>query len=249
MSKIFRYMWAFLGLGAALFGALFGCSGEPIKPFTDATFRLDSPTLSACKKLNKKESCTATLAGVIDQRGVSEPGEGVADCTQCVFNQKFTIIDGKGGRHIFYYKLPDNGVIPVNLEEGVRMTYIEADRIGQGYAMSLRDGKDNLIAAIASGPGGQMLIDQKLLGQVNVTTVRDKEAGQEQTECGTKVYRSLSLTVAGQSIQVVPGKTKELTGNPTYRLTNINRFSWQNSTCASRTTPYAFVLYRTASSN
>ncbi len=243
-----RLFWLVCCVGLSTIGLFMGCGSTPIKPLTDATFRLESQTLTACKKLAKKEACTSNLVGVIDQRGVSEPGETVADCTQCVFNQKFTLLDGKGARHIFYYKLPDSGVIPVTLAEKVRMTYIEADRIGGGYAMSLHDSKDKLIAAISSGPGGQLLIDQKLLAQINITTESTKIAGTEKTECGTKVYRALNLSIGEKSISVVPGTTKEITSIKTYRFTNVNRFNWQNSTCSDRTTPFAFILYRTASS-
>lgn len=229
-------------------GWVMGC-GTAIKPYTDPTFRLDSQALANCKKSQQAQLCTADIKGVVDARSVAEPGEGVADCSQCVFNQKFTVLDSGGLRHTFYYKLHDSGLLPVTPGQAVQLIYLEGDRVGKGFAMSLLDADGKLLAALASGPGGELLTTNSRLGQVQVTTNTNAIAGEEQTECGIKVYRALTLNFGGEAIEILPGETRELTSdNRTYRFSNVNRFNWRNSTCADRSTPYAFVVYRTASS-
>lgn len=235
----------FLG-GLLLLG---GC-GSKVQPLPDATFRLDSKELNDCKKSTLPQTCMAEIKGVIDERAITEPGETVADCKQCVFNQKISILDSNGTRHTFFYKLPTSQPIPVNLAEAAHLVYIEADRLGKGFAMSLRDDKGNLIAAMSSGAGGEFLAEQQRLGQLSLQTESEKNVGEEKTECGTKVYRPLRLQEGDIAITVVPGETQTLQGKSrSYLFTNINRFSWQNSTCTDRTTPFAYVVYRTASSN
>lgn len=226
-----------------------GC-GTKVQPLADATFRLDSKELNDCKKSAQPVLCTAEIKGVIDERAVTEPGDTVADCKQCVFNQKIVILDSNGTRHSFFYKLPTGQPIPVNLGEPAHIVYIEADRLGKGFAMSLRDDKGNLIAALSSGAGGEFLAEQQRLGQISIQTDPAKNAGEEKTECGTKIYRVLQVQDGDASVSAAPGETQTLQGKQrSYLFTNINRFNWQNSTCTDRTTPFAYVLYRTASSN
>lgn len=229
---------------------LVGCGGPTIQPLQDATFRLESPSLSECKKNAQAQTCSTNLLGVIDERAVTEPGETVADCQQCVFNQKISLLDNNGTRHTFYYKLPSGQPIPVKLGEPAQLFFIEANKIGKGYAMSLRDQNGDLIAALSSGQGGEFLALEKRLGQVTISTDGENVAGEEATECGTKVYRSLELKAGETSVKAAPGETKTLESTArSYLFTNINRFSWKNSTCADRTTPFAYIVYRTATSN
>ncbi|TNE51380.1 MAG: hypothetical protein EP343_04610 [Deltaproteobacteria bacterium] len=229
---------------------LTGCGGPTVQPLQDATFRLESVTLNDCKKSTQAQTCMTDIKGVIDERAVTEPGETVADCQQCVFNQKISLLDGGGTRHTFYYKLPNSQPIPVKLGEPAQLFFIDASRVGKGFAMSFRDQNGNLIAAMSSGQGGEFLDQEQRLGQVTITTDAENVAGEEATECGTKVYRNLQLKAGETSIQAAPGETKTLESTiRSYLFTNINRYSWKNSTCSDRSTPYAYIVYRTATSN
>lgn len=176
-----------------------------------------------------------------------------SNCTQCRFNQKFAILDGEGGLHFLYYSLPTDELIPLKAGETAHLIYIEGDRIDKGFAMTLRNEKSQLIAAFASGQGGQLLSDPNaiaFLGQIKISENNSSEAGRENTECGTKIYRSLIFKSDIDTISLNPGQSQQLTSsyNWTYRVTHVNRFNWQNLKCNDRSTPFAYFLFRNAAS-
>lgn len=227
-------------------GCLIGC--EPIKPLTEALFRLNTTdTAPNCDPTAGKPPCRWEIVGVVNDSAVTDSNDNpFQDCSGCVFQQKVAIIDGKGTIHYLYYKLPTQEVIPLSPGDEIKLTYIRGDHSQQGFAVSILNKNDALVAAIASGPGGELIKD--LLGEFSVVFDPQKEAGRETNDCGTKIFRELVFKTTADANTLPPGKTGTVkdSGGLTYRVGNINRYNWEGLRCENlRATPFSFFIFLT----
>lgn len=222
---------------------LWGCSSPKITPLSEPVFRLDSTQKAVDCEQNKTVACTWTLKGAIDQVAVVGEGDNpFQNCQNCTFNQKFSLTDQAGTRHFLYYRLPTEEAASITLGTNVEMFYVDAQNIGRGYALSVREQGGRLLFAVASGAGGHFLKANHL----SPLTLQDEsgvEVGREVSECGTRIFRPLRFQVGAQSARVSPGETKTLQDKDvSYRVANVNRFSREGSQgCANLTEPsFAF---------
>lgn len=227
---------------------LFACSGEKVTPLPEPLFRLSTTVQPKdCNPTVGNPPCRWEVVGLVYKAEVTESNDNpFQNCTNCVFSHKITVLDGDGAFHHLYYKLPNDGVIPVTINDGVKLTYIKGDHANKGFAVSLRNQNDVLIAAIASGPGGALL--DGLLGEFSVVVDLNQEAGREVSDCGTKIFRYMVFKTKAGSEQLAPGKTAKVSNSigSSFFVGNVNRYNWENSKCQNlRNTPHSFFIHLT----
>lgn len=236
-------LWKVLVVCLLWMGGLTGCSA-PIKPYTDAVFRLRTEMKPQGCTDPTKQLCRWKLIGKIAILGVVPAGDNpFSDCSNCAFNQKIAIEDNQGSLHYIYYGLPTEDNAALEVGTPVELLYIEGAVVGQGYALSLRHRDGSLLLAMSTGPGGTLLKAAEL-GNMKVTINENENIGQETNECGTKNYRLLQFSITGASVELAPGKSQILNGEKfSYKVANINRFNWSNSRCANLgATPFAYYI-------
>lgn len=250
VSAFFRRSRLLFGAGLCLFLGVLGpvaCSQPQIKPLNEAIFRLDTRQQpSDCDPVKGGAACRWEIEGRIVSFGITAPNENpFQNCSTCRFNQKFGIEDKNKTIHYVYYKLPTEEPITLTNNANVSLLYLDGSQIGQGYALRLNSNKETIFA-VASGAGGNLL-NGKVFAPVSVTVVEGEEAGREEAECGTKVFRYLRFSDSNSSGKLAPGQVQNLTRSQgaSYRIANINRFNWQNSKCTDLgATPFSFFFFQ-----
>lgn len=225
------------------------CNGSPvITPLPDPLFRLNTTTQAPnCDPKVGQPPCKWELTTTVVKVDVTDASDNpFQDCPNCIFSHKISMTDGNGTLHYLYYKLPNNAVIPLASGDNVKLTYIKGDHSNLGFAVSLINEKGGLIAAIASGPGGDLL--KGLLGEFSVVVDAQKEAGREQSTCGTKVFRYTVFKTQADSKELAPGQTAKVKNDTgaLFAVGNVNRYNWEASKCNQlRATPHSFFIHLT----
>lgn len=246
-KKIFsKGLW--LGM-CVLFGlGMSGCPA-PVEPLPEAQFRLATAQKAAgCSDATPNVPCRWDIEGAIDSLAIVKADETpIPSCTSCRFNQRVGIIDTTGARHDLYYRLPGDDNAPLTQATPIKMIYIEADKLGQGYAMLMLHKDGSLLFAVTSGAGGTLLKDERF-GQFQIKEDATKETGTQLDTCGTKVYRDLLFETATGSNRLSPGQVQEIADDQKkrYRAAVINRFNWRGSSCPAEQTPFAYYILRLA---
>ncbi|GEM_PF-1826860 len=232
--------------GCVILWCVWGC-GKPIVPLSEAIFRLVTAQKAAgCSDATPNVPCRWEIEGAIDSLAVVSPGEDpVSGCTACRFNQRIGIVDTTGARHDLYYRLPGDDNAPLTQATPIKLLYLEADKLGQGYAMLMTHKDGSLLFTVTSGAGGTLLKDERF-GQFQIKEDTTTEAGTQLDTCGTKVYRDLLLETSSQSFRLSPGQVMEVRDDQKhrYRAASINRFNWRGSTCPTGQTPFAYYVLR-----
>jgi len=221
----------------------------PVKPLADPIFRLHTKLQGKdCGTPDNKKPCRYEVEGKIVSISVVSPDENpIKGCSNCSFNQKFGILDAAQAIHYVYYKLPNDGTVPLQENEVAKVLYIDAENIGQGHALTVHS-KGQLLFAVTSGSGGLHLNEQNL-NPIKISEDTGKVAGQETSECGTKLFRELIFEKSGNKLNLPPGQIQELkAGSETFQAGNVNRFNWQGYKCTDlAATPFSYFIYKSSS--
>ncbi|MCB9642123.1 MAG: hypothetical protein H6728_03535 [Myxococcales bacterium] len=240
--------WGWIGMWLLFGASLSGCP-KPVEPLSEALFRLSTTQKAAgCSDATPNVPCRWDIEGAVDSLAVVSAGEDpIPSCTSCQFNQRIGFIDNTGARHDLYYRLPGDDNAALTQGTPIRMIYLDASKLGQGYAMLLLHKDGTLLFAVTSGAGGTLLANESF-GQFQIKEDTTKETGTQADTCGTKVYRDLLFETATQSYRLSPGQVMEILDDQKnrYRAATINRFNWRGSTCPTEQTPFAYYILRLA---